>query len=261
MEIPKYKSNIGFEPRKVVEQPIQPKKIDEHVPLKEEFKDYTDIDPHKLKYEEDPIQDKVIKKKMSLNPQYALVMRTNETPLFFTWINKKLEIKENILLEICGYVRSGKSIVGQSIAKYISQLINKPFPFENLCRNESEYAQRVKLATEKGQSFNSVWVVDEQTESLQTEQKIRTEKGMVKLKNLKEGEEIDVSSFNFKNSRKEFVKAKKVRNNLKSTYKITTENGKTIEATEDHIFFVDRKGKIVEKRLRELKNGDKLICL
>jgi len=146
---------------------LQPRKIDRMEELgtkKFDFKSFERVNPHSLEYEVDPIQDKLIKKKMARNPEYALIMRTNETKLFFEWIHKKLKMRENILVECMGFVRSGKSVVAQSICKYISNLIGIPFTLNNICSNESEFARKVMEATKNKMIYRSIWSVDEQIE-------------------------------------------------------------------------------------------------
>jgi len=123
------------------------------------------INPMTLKYSVDKIQDERIKDRMSKNPEYARIMSINNSKLFFEWIMEKLRLKENIIIEIKGYTRSGKSSVGITIAKLISYLTGKEFTQYQICRNESEYQQKIKLWSKLRKTFNTVWVVDEQKET------------------------------------------------------------------------------------------------
>jgi hypothetical protein len=128
-------------------------------------KSFIQVNPATIKYEVDPIQDKRIKDKMSKNPEYARIMSVNESKLFYEWILKKIQLKENILIEIKGYPRSGKSITAITLAKLISQIVGKKFIQHQICKNESEYYQKLRIWNKLGKSFNSAWVVDEQVET------------------------------------------------------------------------------------------------
>jgi hypothetical protein len=129
------------------------------------------VNPALLEYKVDPIQDKRIREKMMKNPEYAMIMNKNETALLYRWLVEKVMEKENIIMEIKGHTRSGKSIVGISIGKLITKLVNHYFKLNrqfkqfNVCKNESEYFQKIRFANKKGVSFNSTWVVDEQKET------------------------------------------------------------------------------------------------
>jgi ribonucleoside-diphosphate reductase alpha chain len=151
---------------------------------------------------------------------------------------------------------TGKSTVSQAICKYISHLTGQPFTLWHSCANEIEYLEKLKTPN---LPYACAFLIDEQ--SLSIKERVITDCGIIRLGDLNPMEQINILSLNLKTLKKEYVSATKVNNKMKPVFRITTENGKKVEATEDHVFFVDEKGKIVEKRLKELKNGDKLICL
>lgn len=183
-------------------------------------------------------------------------MNRPKTKLFFEFLDYKTRYRENIGVEVKGGTRTGKSTVGIAIDRYIAHLTGVPFTLWHACANEIEYLEKLKTPD---LTYGSSFLIDEQ--SLSIEEAIITNDGIIVLKDLKEGQKINVLSLNTDSLKKEYVPAVKVRNKMKSVFRIITEDGKKVEATEDHVFFVEEKGKIVEKRLKELKNGDKLLCL
>ena len=195
---------------------------------------------------------------MSQSPSFAEALMRNRTKLFFDTINYKIRFREPFVCETKGQVRSGKSTIAIAVAKYIAHITMVPFTLWHIANNEILYLEKLKDANLPDASS---FVIDEQTESLSIEERITTDKGIIKLGDLKENQIINVLSYNFVTKRNEFVPASKVRNKVKPTYRITTENGKTVEATDNHIFFIKESGKIKGKILRELKEGDELICL
>lgn len=71
---------------------------------KQEAKPLT-VNPAKIGYEVDPIQDERIRDRMSRNPEYARVMSVNKSALFYKWIKKKIDLKENIIIEITNQIK------------------------------------------------------------------------------------------------------------------------------------------------------------
>ena len=61
------------------------------------------VNPHKLVYEIDNIQNERVRDRMMKNPEYARIMSMNKTRLFFEWLQQKIKLKENITIEIKGY--------------------------------------------------------------------------------------------------------------------------------------------------------------
>lgn len=87
---------------------------------------------------------------------------------------------------------------------------------------------------------------------------IFTEKGICSLRELKNP--FKVISYNFKKEKEEIALAKKINSGIQKTYKITTSSGKVVFATKGHIFFIkDKLNKIIEKKVADLKKGDKII--
>ena len=58
--------------------------------------------------------------------------------------------------------RSGKSTVGATIGKLIAYLTGKEFTQYQMCKNESEYQQKIKNWSKLRKTYNTAWVVDEQ---------------------------------------------------------------------------------------------------
>jgi len=193
---------------------------------------------------------------MSQSSAFAECLMKPKTKIFFDFLDYKTRYRENIGIEVKGGTRTGKSTVSQAICKYISHLTGQPFTLWHSCANEIEYLEKLKTPN---LPYACAFLIDEQ--SLSIKERVITDCGIIRLGDLNPMEQINILSLNLKTLKKEYVSATKVNNKMKPVFRITTENGKKVEATEDHVFFVDEKGKIVEKRLKELKNGDKLICL
>ncbi|MFO7881169.1 MAG: Hint domain-containing protein [Kosmotogaceae bacterium] len=47
----------------------------------------------------------------------------------------------------------------------------------------------------------------------------------------------------------------------KECFKLKLKDGSEVNATEDHKFFIKKDGNIFEKRLRDLRQGDKILCV
>ena len=86
--------------------------------------------------------------------------------------------------------------------------------------------------------------------------KIRTSKGIKKLKNLPES--FDVESYNFDTKQIELKSATKIYSGKKRLFKITLENGQYcyVNASKDHTFFNENNQEI---SLENLKVGDKIL--
>lgn len=148
-------------------------RIIEHFKDREENKTVTEmrINPHSLQYEIDNIQNERVRDRMMKNPEYARIMSMNKTKLFFEWLQQKIKLKENITIEIKGYTRSGKSVTGITISKLITKLvkqihgIDREFEHYQVCKNESDFNQKVRNWAKQKKTFNTAWVVDEQTET------------------------------------------------------------------------------------------------
>jgi len=86
---------------------------------------------------------------------------------------------------------------------------------------------------------------------------IHTNKGYMPIKNLAENDKV--LTYNFHTKEQELKKAIKINSGEKELFEITLENGNTIQASEDHIFFIKREGKIIEEKLRNLTEDDVLL--
>ena len=122
-------------------------------------------------YEIDNIQNERVRDRMMKNPEYARIMSMNKSRLFYEWLQQKIKLKENITIEIKGYTRSGKSVIGITISKLITKLvkqihgIDREFEHYQVCKNESDFNQKVRNWAKQKKTFNTAWVVDEQTET------------------------------------------------------------------------------------------------
>lgn len=102
-------------------------------------------------------------------------------------------------------------------------------------------------------------IIDGLTGCLSGDTKIRTINGDEILKNLN-NQIIKVESYNFKKDKIEFNKAKVFSSGIKELYEIILDDGRKIKATLEHTFFVKRDNKIIELKLKDIKEGDELIC-
>jgi hypothetical protein len=214
------------------------------------------LDLRKIEWITDPIMEDHIKEKMSSSSAFAEALMKNKTQLFFEFLHHKPVFREPVTLEFKGATRSGKSTFATGVCKYVSKINFVPFPITHISPNEILYLEKLRILNAPD---GSAFQIDEQ--SLSIEEKVRTENGLVQLKELKEGEKINILSVNLKTMEEEYKPAIKVKNKVKPTFRVTTEKGNTVDATEDHVFFVVERDKIVEKRLRELKVGDELLCI
>ena len=89
---------------------------------------------------------------------------------------------------------------------------------------------------------------------------IKTTNGDIKIKDLNNGKEFFVESFNIKEDKKEINKAICIKTGNQELFEIETEDGRKIKATAKHTFFIIRNDKVYEVKLSELKEGDELIC-
>lgn len=88
---------------------------------------------------------------------------------------------------------------------------------------------------------------------------ILTKEGNVMLSDLQIGKTFEVMSYNTKLDEYEYNIAKKINSGKKIVYEVETVKGKKIKASEDHVFFVMDNGRIIQKKLRDLKQNDEVI--
>jgi intein/homing endonuclease len=70
-----------------------------------------------------------------------------------------------------------------------------------------------------------------------------------------------LNAYDFKREKEIETTAKKIDSGIKDVYEIITEDGRIIKATLNHIFFVKRNNKVVELPLKDIKEGEELICI
>jgi len=92
------------------------------------------------------------------------------------------------------------------------------------------------------------------------------DKGMTtmskELKEYKDGEILNTLSFDFEKgemmaSKSEVVKEKET----KEFFKVELEDGRIINCTMNHKLFVKREKRIIELQLKDIKEGDELVCI
>jgi len=81
---------------------------------------------------------------------------------------------------------------------------------------------------------------------------------IVKLRDIL-GKEGYVKAFDFKSNRLIIAGASVKPSGKKKLYEITLRDGRVVKASADHTFFVEEGGRIVEKKLSELRVGDRLV--
>ena len=90
---------------------------------------------------------------------------------------------------------------------------------------------------------------------------IQTNNGNKYLKEFRNNQIISIKSFNFE-KRKIVDSIAIVKNSgNKDIYEIKLENEKSINATLEHKFFIKKINKIIEIELKNIKEGDLLVCL
>jgi len=81
----------------------------------------------------------------------------------------------------------------------------------------------------------------------------------VMFKNIKNNSFFITKAYDFKNKKVINTMAQKVSTGNKNIFEIEFENGEKLQCTKDHRFFVKQNGKIIEKRLGDLKKNDKIL--
>ena len=88
---------------------------------------------------------------------------------------------------------------------------------------------------------------------------ILTLEGTKKLKDLNEFE--DIKSLDFNNDEIVDSTCQVFNTGIKDLFELELIDGTKVKATEDHKFFIKRNNKILELRLKDIKEGDDLICV
>jgi len=104
-----------------------------------------------------------------------------------------------------------------------------------------------------------VMVIDGREGCLSEDTLIKTTDGDIKIKDLC-GKSFFVESLNLETNKIEIDKATCVSSGAKELFEIETIDGRKIEATANHTFFVLRNSKVYEVKLSDLIEGDELIC-
>jgi len=87
---------------------------------------------------------------------------------------------------------------------------------------------------------------------------VQTQNGVKRIEDLNDIEDL-VLSWDFGKNEKSYQRCQKIDTGVQKTFKIKLDNGDDIVATTNHTFFVKKGNKIIEKKLKELIIGDKLV--
>ena len=93
---------------------------------------------------------------------------------------------------------------------------------------------------------------------LSEDSEIITDKGKIKIKDLK-NKINKLLVYDFKNNKTLFSESVLIDSGKQEIFEIETIDGKTIQATKNHTFFIMRNNKIEEIKLKNLNEGDELI--
>jgi hypothetical protein len=248
----------------------------------------TQIPAGDLEWHVDPVQEDQIVDKMQQSEAFAKCISLNKTPLFFEFLDYKTRYRENVGVEVKGGTRTGKSTGVTALSKYTSHLSCVPFTLWHVCANEIEYLEKLKTPQ---LPYGSVFQIDEQTEThtgagsysemqvledmsniiaknqihtfwcMEENTVIKTLNGLIKIKDLPNPEPFRVWGFNFDKKRPELDLAVKTYSGEKEIFNIVTETGEEVKATREHRFFILNGSKIQEKKVDELRVGDKLVMI
>ncbi len=96
-----------------------------------------------------------------------------------------------------------------------------------------------------------------QQECLQQDTKVRTDNGKIRLRDLPEN--FLVESYNFSTGNKELKKAIKSNPEIKEVYNMRLSDGRSVKCSAEHTFFVKDGDKVIEKKLKDIKEDDLLL--
>ena len=110
-------------------------------------------------------------------------------------------------------------------------------------------------------NFDSLILLSGEKGCFIDEEKIKTPFGNISIQglNLDDKDRLEVIAFDFEMKKEVIAEAQYFNTGIKDVYTIELENGKTITTTEDHTFFVNRKNKIIELKLKDIKETDELV--
>jgi len=106
------------------------------------------------------------------------------------------------------------------------------------------------------QKWDGILLIDGMEGCLDSDTIIKTKDGNKKISEC--GEWNVVKCFN--NDLETYSIAKFINTGVKSCYKMGLKDGRNVNATKDHTFFIKENNKIVERKLGKLKVGDLILC-
>jgi hypothetical protein len=80
------------------------------------------------------------------------------------------------------------------------------------------------------------------------------------LKDIKDGEKLKTISWDFNNNKQVVSDSIFCRTREKELYEVELEDGRKIRCSKDHKLFIKRGNEIIEILLKDLKEGDELVC-
>ena len=102
-------------------------------------------------------------------------------------------------------------------------------------------------------------VVIGQTGCFPLRQELLIDNKIIEIGKLKLNEEFNVKSYNFKENKIENDILKIIDSGKKNIFKVETEDGRFVEASNKHIFYVKKGNKFIETMLKDLKANDNII--
>ena len=107
-----------------------------------------------------PLQTALDKIEASKSEAYSQALSLDVTNVFYDMLDYKINLSENISLEINGTTISGKTSVGCAIEMYVGKKRGTSFGVENIMQDQIDFLNHIKdVPTDK--LMKTQWVVDE----------------------------------------------------------------------------------------------------
>ena len=117
----------------------------------------TKLKKYKLRFSADPLKQRVIDIQKQNDIYLAQALSNNLTSTFLKYIKFAIDRNENVILNIAGHTRSGKSLAALSISTVISNYTKVKLDVnKHICFNDSEFFSRVQ-----GADFHEIFIIDE----------------------------------------------------------------------------------------------------
>jgi len=143
--------------------------------------------------------------------------------------------------------------------KKIADVNGKAWWIDNFLKQNIDFvSKKVKTALAHRRADLFV-IIDGPVGCLTGDTIIPTATGSQKLSDLSL-KEVYLKSYDFQTDKEVRGKGAVIPSGRKEVFEIETEDGRKVKATADHKFFVKRGERIVELPLKDLEEGDELIC-